>query len=194
MWRIQHKHKLEAHRAARRAARRAHESGLTPRQPGEQQSIMKTDLTLRVALSASLIAAVIQPNATRGAEAALAAAAEAAPAAADAESPDTALESVIVTVHARPTSRRATVRRQSTCCRPPRCRRRVPLTYGMRSSVCFPSLNHAAFAGDYGALTDTVQLRGLSPDHVLILINGKRAAHHGQHLHCRRPIAGFRSG
>ncbi len=37
-----------------------------------------------------------------------------------------------------------------------------------------PSLNHAAFAGDYGALTDTVQLRGLSPDHVLILINGKR--------------------
>ena len=37
-----------------------------------------------------------------------------------------------------------------------------------------PSLNHAAYAGDYGALTDTVQLRGLSPDHVLILINGKR--------------------
>ena len=37
-----------------------------------------------------------------------------------------------------------------------------------------PSVNHAAFAGDYGALTDTVQLRGLSPDHVLILINGKR--------------------
>jgi iron complex outermembrane recepter protein len=37
-----------------------------------------------------------------------------------------------------------------------------------------PSLNHAAFAGDYGALTDTMQLRGLSPDHVLILINGKR--------------------
>ncbi len=37
-----------------------------------------------------------------------------------------------------------------------------------------PSLNHAAFAGDYGALTNTVQLRGLSPDHVLILINGKR--------------------
>jgi iron complex outermembrane recepter protein len=37
-----------------------------------------------------------------------------------------------------------------------------------------PSLNHAAFAGDYGALTDTVQLRGLSPDHVLVLINGKR--------------------
>jgi iron complex outermembrane recepter protein len=40
--------------------------------------------------------------------------------------------------------------------------------------LILPSLNHAAFAGDYGALTDTVQLRGLSPDHVLILINGKR--------------------
>ena len=37
-----------------------------------------------------------------------------------------------------------------------------------------PSLNHSALGGDYGALTDTVQLRGLSPDHVLILINGKR--------------------
>lgn len=37
-----------------------------------------------------------------------------------------------------------------------------------------PSLNHASFASDYGALTDTIQLRGLSPDHVLILINGKR--------------------
>ena len=37
-----------------------------------------------------------------------------------------------------------------------------------------PSLNHAAIGSDYGALTDTVQLRGLSPDHVLILINGKR--------------------
>ena len=37
-----------------------------------------------------------------------------------------------------------------------------------------PSLNRTALGSDYGALTDTVQLRGLSPDHVLILINGKR--------------------
>jgi hypothetical protein len=41
-----------------------------------------------------------------------------------------------------------------------------------------PSVNHAAFGGDYGALTDTVQLRGLSPDHVLILVNGWSAGLH----------------
>ena len=37
-----------------------------------------------------------------------------------------------------------------------------------------PSLNRQSFGGDLGNLTDSIQLRGLSPDHVLILINGKR--------------------
>jgi len=37
-----------------------------------------------------------------------------------------------------------------------------------------PSLNHQSFSGDLGNLTDSVQLRGLSPDHVLVLVNGKR--------------------
>ena len=37
-----------------------------------------------------------------------------------------------------------------------------------------PSLNRQSFGGDLGNLTDSIQLRGLSPDHVLILVNGKR--------------------
>jgi iron complex outermembrane recepter protein len=37
-----------------------------------------------------------------------------------------------------------------------------------------PSLNRLSFGGDLGNLTDSIQLRGLSPDHVLILVNGKR--------------------
>jgi iron complex outermembrane receptor protein len=37
-----------------------------------------------------------------------------------------------------------------------------------------PSLNHQSFSGDLGNLTDSIQLRGLSPDDVLILVNGKR--------------------
>lgn len=37
-----------------------------------------------------------------------------------------------------------------------------------------PSLNQQSFSGDLGALTDAIQLRGLSPDDVLVLVNGKR--------------------
>ncbi len=37
-----------------------------------------------------------------------------------------------------------------------------------------PSLTYRAVGGDLGALTDAVQLRGLSPDDVLVLVNGKR--------------------
>lgn len=37
-----------------------------------------------------------------------------------------------------------------------------------------PSLNRESRSGDLGALTDAVQLRGLSPDDVLVLVNGKR--------------------
>jgi iron complex outermembrane recepter protein len=37
-----------------------------------------------------------------------------------------------------------------------------------------PSLNVQSFSGDLGALTDAIQLRGLSPDDVLVLVNGKR--------------------
>ncbi len=37
-----------------------------------------------------------------------------------------------------------------------------------------PSLNYTALGGDLGALTDAIQLRGLSPDDVLVLVNGKR--------------------
>jgi iron complex outermembrane recepter protein len=37
-----------------------------------------------------------------------------------------------------------------------------------------PSLNRQSFGGDLGTLTDAIQLRGLSPDDVLVLVNGKR--------------------
>lgn len=37
-----------------------------------------------------------------------------------------------------------------------------------------PSLNRPSFGGDLGNLTDAIQLRGLSPDDVLVLVNGKR--------------------
>jgi len=134
---------------------------------------MKIDLSYKVALSASLIAAFIQPSRVTGAEAAPAAAAESAPAAADAES-DSSLESVIVTgtrennIKARDSAAPIDVL--------PAAALQATGATNLRDALerVLPSLNHAAFAGDYGALTDTVQLRGLSPDHVLILINGKR--------------------
>ncbi len=37
-----------------------------------------------------------------------------------------------------------------------------------------PSLNRPSFGGDLGNLTDAIQLRGLGPDDVLVLVNGKR--------------------
>ncbi len=40
--------------------------------------------------------------------------------------------------------------------------------------LTLPSLNRPSFSGDLGALTDAIQLRGLSPDDVLVLVNGKR--------------------
>jgi iron complex outermembrane recepter protein len=37
-----------------------------------------------------------------------------------------------------------------------------------------PSLNRQSVGSDLGALTDAIQLRGLSPDDLLVLVNGKR--------------------
>jgi iron complex outermembrane recepter protein len=37
-----------------------------------------------------------------------------------------------------------------------------------------PSISRAAYAGDAGVLTDALSLHGLTPDHVLVLVNGKR--------------------
>ena len=37
-----------------------------------------------------------------------------------------------------------------------------------------PSIGHETYAGDAALLTNTLSLHGLSPDHVLVLVNGKR--------------------
>ncbi|WP_260854068.1 TonB-dependent receptor plug domain-containing protein [Paraburkholderia sp. BCC1886] len=37
-----------------------------------------------------------------------------------------------------------------------------------------PSITHESYAGDAAVLTDALTLHGLSPDHVLVLVNGKR--------------------
>ncbi len=37
-----------------------------------------------------------------------------------------------------------------------------------------PSISRASYAGDTGVLTDALSLHGLTPDHVLVLVNGKR--------------------
>ncbi|WP_322047319.1 TonB-dependent receptor [Paraburkholderia sp. J67] len=37
-----------------------------------------------------------------------------------------------------------------------------------------PSIGHETYAGDAAMLTNTLSLHGLSPDHVLVLVNGKR--------------------
>jgi iron complex outermembrane receptor protein len=37
-----------------------------------------------------------------------------------------------------------------------------------------PSIAHESYAGDVAVLTDALTLHGLSPDHVLVLVNGKR--------------------
>jgi iron complex outermembrane recepter protein len=37
-----------------------------------------------------------------------------------------------------------------------------------------PSISRETYAGDAGVLTDALTLHGLSPDHVLVLVNGKR--------------------
>jgi iron complex outermembrane receptor protein len=169
--------------------------------------MLKTDLTFKAALSASLACVLIQPKLSLGAEAAHSGAevfleADAAPLEADSAVPAPAdavpaagdgaaaaandaapssdagstdsLESVIVTgtretnVKARDSSAPIDVL--------PAAALQATGATDLRDALerVLPSLNHAAFAGDYGALTDTVQLRGLSPDHVLILINGKR--------------------
>jgi hypothetical protein len=112
---------------------------------------MKTDLTYEVALAASLIAAVIQPSVTLGAEATPAAAAEATPAAADAESPDSSLESVIVT-GTRETNVKARDSAAPIDVLPAAALQATGAT-DLRDALerVLPSLNHAAFAGDYGA-------------------------------------------
>ncbi|MBR7958671.1 TonB-dependent receptor [Burkholderia cenocepacia] len=37
-----------------------------------------------------------------------------------------------------------------------------------------PSITKTSYSGDTGVLTDTLSLHGLTPDHVLVLVNGKR--------------------
>lgn len=37
-----------------------------------------------------------------------------------------------------------------------------------------PSITRTSYSGDTGVLTDTLSLHGLTPDHVLVLVNGKR--------------------
>lgn len=37
-----------------------------------------------------------------------------------------------------------------------------------------PSITRTSYSGDAGVLTDTLSLHGLTPDHVLVLVNGKR--------------------
>jgi iron complex outermembrane receptor protein len=149
--------------------------------------MLKTDLTVRAALLASLISVLIQPDsnlraATAASEVGDAVAATAdsaatsasdAASAADSGSAD-ALESVIVT-GTRETNVKARDSAAPIDVLPAAALQATGAT-DLRDALerVLPSLNHAAFAGDYGALTDTVQLRGLSPDHVLILINGKR--------------------
>ena len=130
------------------------------------------DLTVRVALVAALATVVIQAPASRAAETAAPAGADAAPGA-DADSGDSP-ESVIVT-GTRETNIKARDSVAPIDVLPATALQATGAT-DLRDALerVLPSLNHAAFAGDYGALTDTVQLRGLSPDHVLILINGKR--------------------
>jgi iron complex outermembrane receptor protein len=134
---------------------------------------MKTDLTVVVALSASLVGAVVAPSVTFAAAGA-AVAGSPEPLEASAESPDAAIDSVIVTG-----TREANVKARDSSAPIdvlPAAALEATGATDLRDALerVLPSLNHAAFGGDYGALTDTVQLRGLSPDHVLILINGKR--------------------
>jgi iron complex outermembrane recepter protein len=127
------------------------------------------DLTVRAVIAAAFIAAVAPAV---GAD--VSPAGDAAPAAAaDADSGDS-LESVIVT-GTRETNVKARDSAAPIDVLPATALKATGAT-DLRDALerVLPSLNHAAFAGDYGALTDTVQLRGLSPDHVLILINGKR--------------------
>ena len=138
---------------------------------------MNTDSRFAVLPLAALLAAVIQPSLAMGAEAAPAAAAEVAAAAtadADAGSSDSATESVIVT-GTRETNIKARDSVAPIDVLPASALQATGAT-NLRDALerALPSLNHASFAGDYGALTDSVQLHGLSPDHVLILIDGKR--------------------
>jgi len=134
----------------------------------------KIDLTVRAALVAALIATVTPVAVVQAADMGPGGdAAAAAPADSDADSSDS-LESVIVTG-----TRETNVKARDSVAPIdvlPATELQATGATDLRDALerVLPSLNHAAFAGDYGALTDTVQLRGLSPDHVLILINGKR--------------------
>ena len=103
---------------------------------------------------------------------ALAAAADAA-AASDADA-DSGVDSVIVTgtrssdVKARDSAAPITVINSETL--------QATGATNLRDALerTLPSLNRQSFGGDLGALTDAIQLRGLSPDDVLVLVNGKR--------------------
>jgi iron complex outermembrane receptor protein len=132
-------------------------------------TMTQIDLTVRAVLATALIAAVAPAV---GAD--VSPAADSSPtSAAEADSGDS-LESVIVT-GTRETNIKARDSAAPIDVLPAAALQETGAT-DLRDALerVLPSLNHTAFAGDYGALTDTVQLRGLSPDHVLILINGKR--------------------
>jgi iron complex outermembrane receptor protein len=131
-------------------------------------TMTQINLTVRAVLAAAFIAAVAP---AAGAD--VSPASDSAPAVADADAGDS-LESVIVT-GTRETNVKARDSAAPIDVLPATALQATGAT-DLRDALerVLPSLNHAAFAGDYGALTDTVQLRGLSPDHVLILINGKR--------------------
>ncbi len=135
---------------------------------------MKHDLTSARTLLASLLLAAIPVGVACSAEVAAAAAGEPAPADSGPDGPDASLESVIVTG-----TRESNVKARDSAAPIdvlPATALQATGATDLRDALerVLPSVNHAAFGGDYGALTDTVQLRGLSPDHVLILINGKR--------------------
>jgi iron complex outermembrane recepter protein len=149
---------------------------------------MNSEFTLAVVISTSLVAATLHPVASLAAEVAPAITEPSAaatgpgtadePAAAGAEaspdSPDSTVESVIVTG-----TREVNIKARDSVAPidvlPANALEATGAT-DLRDALerVLPSLNHIGFAFDYGALTDTVQLRGLSPDHVLILIDGKR--------------------
>ncbi len=57
-----------------------------------------------------------------------------------------------------------------------------------------PSFNAQAFGGDAANLTLSAKLRGLSPNHALVLINGKAPSRHGQPGGAVGRVSGGRDG
>ena len=135
---------------------------------------MKHNMTSTGALIASLLGTAVLTHVAHAAEVAAPAAAEPAPGESNSGESEGTLESVIVT-GTRESNLKARDSVVPIDVLPATALQATGAT-DLRDALerVLPSLNHAAFGSDYGALTDTAQLRGLSPDHVLILINGKR--------------------